>query len=420
MHDLPDLDILFLGGVLPRHTDGSPVDLTRYGAPDSAADAFQWNMINGIERNTGHPMTIVSAPFVSARSRALRERFVPGFRWQHADAKRDKCVGFVNFLGLRNVSREVTVRRPLESWLKGSASTRGARQVVIAYSMHGPFLQQFSLIKRRNPAAIICLVVPDLPEHMRDMSETGPVVSWLKKIDMSRNRKALGYVDRFVLVSTHQAGPLGIGPDRHIVIEGMVESDAQPVSEPAPLMDGGSRMFTIVYTGGLNRRYGVLDLVDSLKHLDREDVRLILCGRGDSEDCIRDRASREQRIVYLGNVSRGEAVAWQRAGDLLVNPRPSSGEFTKYSFPSKTLEYLNAGKPVLIYPNDGIPPEYREYVLSIPEPGPRGIAQAIKNVMELPDQERETLGRRSREFVSREKSSGRQMQRLLDFVRSVP
>ena len=57
-----------------------------------------------------------------------------------------------------------------------------------------------------------------------------------------------------------------------------------------------------------------------------------------------------------------------------VNPRPGAADFTRYSFPSKTLEYLDAGKPVLAYRNDGIPPEYDEHLLYISDPGPVAMA----------------------------------------------
>ena len=38
-----------------------------------------------------------------------------------------------------------------------------------------------------------------------------------------------------------------------------------------------------------------------------------------------------------------------------VNPRQNNEEFTKYSFPSKTMEYLASGVPVVAYKLDGIP-----------------------------------------------------------------
>jgi len=48
--------------------------------------------------------------------------------------------------------------------------------------------------------------------------------------------------------------------------------------------------------------------------------------------------------------------------DVLVNPRENNEEYTKYSFPSKNIEYLASGNPVVAYMLDGMGDCYREYI----------------------------------------------------------
>jgi glycosyltransferase involved in cell wall biosynthesis len=90
--------------------------------------------------------------------------------------------------------------------------------------------------------------------------------------------------------------------------------------------------------------------------------RLIICGVGDSEKEIIDAAKFDDRIVFLGQLPREEVLRIQTEATVLVNPRKNHEEFTKYSFPSKILEYLSAGKPVVAYKLDGIPDEYDAYL----------------------------------------------------------
>ena len=52
--------------------------------------------------------------------------------------------------------------------------------------------------------------------------------------------------------------------------------------------------------------------------------------------------------------------------DVLVNPRPNNEEYTKYSFPSKNIEYLMTGKPVVAYMLDGMPAHYKKFLYEIP------------------------------------------------------
>mgnify|MGYP003303651866 CR=1 FL=1 len=44
--------------------------------------------------------------------------------------------------------------------------------------------------------------------------------------------------------------------------------------------------------------------------------------------------------IFTGKIDRSQVLALQRSATVLVNPRRNNEEYTKYSFPSKTMEYL--------------------------------------------------------------------------------
>ena len=99
-----------------------------------------------------------------------------------------------------------------------------------------------------------------------------------------------------------------------------------------------------MYTGKLNACFGAKKLVDAFCMLPEPNYRLVLCGRGDCEEYIKEKAAADSRILYLGQVTADVAGEHIRKADVLVNPRPNEGEYTKYSFPSKNIEYLLSGK----------------------------------------------------------------------------
>lgn len=72
---------------------------------------------------------------------------------------------------------------------------------------------------------------------------------------------------------------------------------------------------------------------------------------------------------------------------LLINPRPSNEEFTKYSFPSKNLEYMASGTPLLATDLPGIPAEYKRYEYIIENENIDGIANMFRYVLNLTDAE---------------------------------
>ena len=127
-----------------------------------------------------------------------------------------------------------------------------------------------------------------------------------------------------------------VGDRPYLVMEGMCGdvADEPPVSKPQP--------FSMLYTGRLNRRYGIELLLQAMKELPDLDIELWLCGSGEMEEEIRTYAAQDSRIRFFGFLPHEEAVQLQKQATVLVNPRTNQGEYTKYSFPSKTMEYTNS------------------------------------------------------------------------------
>ena len=114
-----------------------------------------------------------------------------------------------------------------------------------------------------------------------------------------------------------------------------------------------------------------------------------------------------------------KALALQAKANALINPRTPAGKFTRYSFPSKTLEYMRSGKPVVCYRLDGIPAEYDEYLNYIPSQNVTGIQQAVRSLMQLSAEERQQMGERAKAFVMTHKNPKAQCHKLVSWLRSL-
>ena len=82
---------------------------------------------------------------------------------------------------------------------------------------------------------------------------------------------------------------------------------------------------------------------------------------------IKEAVLKDRRIKYLGQIDPMKAKEWQNKADVLINPRMNNEEYTKYSFPSKTIEYLMTGKPVVAYKLDGMKDIYSDFLYVVPE-----------------------------------------------------
>ena len=104
------------------------------------------------------------------------------------------------------------------------------------------------------------------------------------------------------------------------------------------------------------------------------------------------------------------------AAAVLINPRPSDEEYVRYSFPSKTMEYMSTGTPVLTTALPCIPEEYRPYLYFIQEETPGGIATALRQVLSRSDEELFEKGCRARRFVLEQRNNVVQAAKVLDML----
>ena len=118
----------------------------------------------------------------------------------------------------------------------------------------------------------------------------------------------------------------------------------------------------------------------------------------------------------MGVKSNNEIVSDEQRASLLVNPRPSSPEYTKYSFPSKTMEYMASGTPVLMTKLPGMPKEYYPFIYTIDDETVEGVANALKAFFAIPASDRYRKGASAREFVLAKKSNIEQAKKIIEFI----
>jgi glycosyltransferase involved in cell wall biosynthesis len=202
-------------------------------------------------------------------------------------------------------------------------------------------------------------------------------------------------------------------------MEGIVSVESEELAKT--MLEPGERPkeFIVLYAGALAERYGIPLLLDAFAELPDQDFRLWLCGRGDMEEYIGRVAEEDTRIRFFGVVSPEEVFRRSRQATVLINPRSSREGFTSYSFPSKLLEYMAAGRPVVTARLPGIPAEYGPYLVWLDRETPEGLAALLRQLREQPPEKLDALGRRGRDFVLQEKNYRQQGKRIVAFIERI-
>lgn len=169
-----------------------------------------------------------------------------------------------------------------------------------------------------------------------------------------------------------------------------------------------------IYAGSLKKKYGILKLIDAFKMADLENVELHIYGAGEIEEELRtiDNA----HIIYHGVVPNSQVVDDEIHATLLINPRPTDGEYTKYSFPSKNLEYMVSGTPLLTTKLAGMPREYYEYVYLFEDESVAGMANTLRDVLSKTNYELHKKGTEAKLFALANKSNVAQAKKILTLL----
>jgi len=125
-------------------------------------------------------------------------------------------------------------------------------------------------------------------------------------------------------------------------------------------------------------------------------------------------ASIDDRICYKGNIDREDVLLLQKKARLLVNPRQPNYELTKYSFPSKTMEYLASGTPVLMYKLPGIPEEYFQFCYTLTDLSVDELASKIDEIVSQTDFELQKKGEEAKRFILENKTARIQVKKIID------
>lgn len=406
--EVPIMNILFLGGTFSGELEKEILKKSK-GSVQYAANKLQWNFIEGLSHIKEVNLEIISAPFIGSFPKEYTDFYFAKPSKIDFNNLPINYVGFINLWGIRNLFRRGSIKRELKKFIKKESK----RKVIIVYSPHTPFLQAAIDAKIKNPSIHICLIVPDLPQFMNLSSKKTTIYQKLKYIDIKIFNKNSKYVDSFVILTKAMKEILEIGDRPFEVIEGMVNLNEFTNSNGRVHKED---VVNVVYTGTLNEKFGVINLVKAFHDIESPNIRLSICGKGDSEDIIKSYAERDNRIHFMGQLTNEEALKLQANATVLVNPRQADEEYTKYSFPSKNMEYLLSGVPVIAYNLEGIPKEYSEYLIYVEDNSIEALKLKIIEVIDLTEIKRSEIGRKAQKFVIEQKNNVEMSERVYEMI----
>lgn len=374
-------------------------------AANISASAFSYALLSGLAVNKNKNLYVINVPLTGPFPNRYKRFLTKGSVTKEFGVD-VRNIPVFNLYGIQGSSITNHVRSSMESLNEGNAD-------IIVYSLQRPLLKAAVDYKRSHKDCRIILVIPDFFE---EFSKTHSIIKFIKKKLFGDISELIQAVDAYVLLTPLMLERLNNNKP-YCIVEGIYNPTENRKGETIDEKET-ERHFNILYTGMLYEKYGVRNLVDAVHSLNIVDINLKLCGSGDLVEYIKNISLKDNRIQYLGIVPRDKVLKLQTKASLLVNPRQPNGGFTRYSFPSKNIEYLASNVPMLMYELEGIPEEYYKYCyhLSSNQLSIESLASKIREIYNTPKEDRIEIANKAYDFVTSQKNSIVQTQKILDLI----
>jgi len=358
--------------------------------PGQQAQKFNRLMIKGLVKN-GARVYAISAPPINNSNCSSRIKFLGKRKDGNLTIK---YLPIFNFKWIKNVIVFLTS-------FCNTVFASFARDAVIVCDVLNVSVAMGAVSAGRLLGKRCVGIVTDLPELMVT-GHTPKMVTYCHKVI----NKCTNYV--FLTEPMNEALNPYCKP--YIVIEGICDEDVKldEISQ--------NRERAALYAGLLDADYGVKNMVDAFLKADIPGCVLHICGSGPYVDELKEIVKSHKNVEYHGVLLNKAVMEMEKKVSLLINPRPSTGKFTKYSFPSKNMEYMTSGTPVLAMRLAGIPGEYYNYMYTFSGESVEEMAENISFIFKQPYENLNEMGRRAYEFVVTNKNAVAQTAKLLNLL----
>jgi glycosyltransferase involved in cell wall biosynthesis len=398
--------VLFVGQLFPESMMSKimeqeilPIQTQRFGK--ALVEALKMGFEENVE-------VLSTAPLVDfPHSRMI---IAPRAKWLIGNKIPATMMSYLNILGLKQLTRWIGTFFFVSRWI---LSNRTSRRVILLHGVQSCKLWGILFAQVFGRCNTISYITDDL----------GISLSWeksltrkMRNLDVALMLKGLQKASGVIAMTVCLAEKLA--PGLPVLIMPTIRQSSANELEPKPgCMDAGS--FNIVYTGKLCQSYGLVLLMDAFMQADRPNWRLLISGWGEMEEQVRGFARNNPQVEYFGLLSSEELLELRQHADVLVNPKLTSTSTSDLAFPSKIVEYLSTGKPVVSTNLPIFDSEFRKHLVIAQSDSPEELIRCLDQVMVWNESQREAWRVETIRFVNEELSPQTQGNRIREFANSL-
>jgi glycosyltransferase involved in cell wall biosynthesis len=399
-----DVALLFVGAIVPEKPAFQTAAFSRAG------QIYQREMLEGLRRAGLPTSEIVSIIPIPSYPRSDR-LWIGACREEIIEDTEVRLLPFLNVSPVKQIMIGFMTIIELIRW--GWRNRRAPSLVVFTYNLTVP-PGLFTLVgaKLIGAKAVAALCDIDVPGQTVPFSLPWRLNYWIQ-------RKLIPHFDGHVVAADAIADDF-LGNRQYVRVEGgiaeqQVSSTRDPITPERP----PNPSFTVGFAGRVDETNGIPALLEAFSLLEGDQYRLCVAGAGPLAQQVKDAASKDSRIEYKGLIPLDQVRALYSSSDVLINMRMTGHRNTRYFFPSKMIEYLASGTPVISTCTGHIEKEFGEFVFLLRDETPKGLAAAIWQAARLDPEVRGQTGQRAQKYMTTHKTWNSQSKRVAQYILEV-
>lgn len=309
-------------------------------------------------------------------------------------------LSFINIKYIRQIMVYINAQIKIKKWIR-----KNPDGVIICDILNYSLFSAVSAINRKNVKLIG--IVTDLPEILADGHISKRII---------RHNKMIAECDGLVLLAEAMTKKINPHNKPYIVVEGFCDIEMQKSNN---LLENKYEKKVVLYAGLLHRKYGIENLTKAFINANIPNSELHVYGTGDFEKELKELAERNSAVKYFGTKDNSYVVGEQLKATLLVNPRPTNEEFVKYSFPSKNMEYMVSGTPMLTTDLPSMPKEYKDYCFVLEGYDIGSIEKELEKILSISQEELYNKGSSAKNWILQNKNNVVQTRKVMSFIKEL-
>lgn len=386
MNKNSNISIAYFGAFAP--------DRPQYKTPASstAANLFQLNFLGALCKSRTLKPEIYSYLPTPSFPR-YRKLYCPSKRDRLGDGTIVRFLPFINLGPIKILSLGVVSFAKTIAWAWRHRTSK--RRIVISYNLNAP---------PAWPLLLACrLTKSEYMPFIMDIYVPGEAIAnnWMRRFEFDNQKRIIPKVDGLLVANKAIVEDFARDQDSILMDGGVPENF---IANFKNAVTKENRPFHVVYAGRLCPLKGVDLLLEAIAEMKEPNIRFTITGTGPMQDQVKKAAMLDPRVTYTGLIPRRDLMDVYKNADLVLNLQRTDNRTHRYVFPSKVVECLATGVPLLTTRTGHAESEFGPFAIVLEEETPQGLVARIGEIMSWSETRRSEIGCQAQDYISKNRT----------------